>query len=89
VGQCGRRYIGAGARPVNTWEKHVSSVPPPQPPPGPFLPLHTALVLLAAAVIGLVVAGLTFLSGTPAAGAVLAGLISAGGSVPVLRTLIG
>jgi hypothetical protein len=40
-------------------------------------------------VIGLVVAGLTFLSGTPAAGAVLAGLISAGGSVPVLRTLIG
>jgi hypothetical protein len=67
----------------------VSSVPPLQPPPGPFLPLHTALVLLAATVIGLVVAGLTFLSGTSVPGAILAGLISAGGSVPVLRTLIG
>ncbi|MEU0646080.1 hypothetical protein [Streptomyces umbrinus] len=51
--------------------------------------LHTALVLLIAVVIGLIVGGLSFLSGTPAAGAVLAGLISTGGSVPVLRTLIG
>ncbi|MCZ0991774.1 hypothetical protein [Streptomyces diastatochromogenes] len=65
----------------------MSSAPPP--PSGPFLSLHTALVLLTAAVIGLVVAGLTFLTGTSAAGAVLTGLISAGGSVPVLRTLIG
>ncbi|WP_326790524.1 hypothetical protein [Streptomyces sp. NBC_00151] len=51
--------------------------------------LHTALILLTALVIGLVVGGLTFLGGTPAASAVLAGLLSAGGSVPVLRTLIG
>jgi hypothetical protein len=50
---------------------------------------HTAVILLAAVVIGLVVGSLTFLSDTPAAGAVLAGLVSAGGSVPVLRTLIG
>ncbi|WP_326585422.1 hypothetical protein OG889_44985 [Streptomyces sp. NBC_00481] len=50
---------------------------------------HAAIILLAGFVIGLVVGGLTFLSGTPAAGAVLAGLLSAGGSVPVLRTLIG
>ncbi|MFG1663806.1 hypothetical protein [Streptomyces sp. Y7] len=67
----------------------MSSFPPPPPPPVPFLSLQTALVLLAAAVIGLVVACLMFLSGTPAAGAVLASLVSTGGSVPVLRTLIG
>lgn len=70
----------------------MSSIQPPQPPQlpsGPFLSLHTALVLLAASVIGLVFAALTFLSGTSVAEAALAGLISAGGSVPVLRTLIG
>ncbi|MFF3919202.1 hypothetical protein ACFYZB_38320 [Streptomyces sp. NPDC001852] len=50
---------------------------------------HTAIILLAAFVIGLVVGGLTFLSGNPSASAVLAGLLSAGGGVPVLRTLIG
>uniref|UniRef100_UPI002F916407 hypothetical protein n=2 Tax=unclassified Streptomyces TaxID=2593676 RepID=UPI002F916407 len=55
---------------------------------GPFMTQHTAIIRLAGFVIGLVVGGLTFLSGTPAAGAVLAGLLSAGGSVPVLRTLI-
>ncbi|WP_329106804.1 hypothetical protein [Streptomyces sp. NBC_01439] len=55
----------------------------------PFVSQHTAIILLAGFVIGLVVGGLTFLSGTPAAGAVLAGLLSAGGSVPFLRTLIG
>lgn len=74
----------------------MSSVPSPLPPtspepspPGPFMTLHTALILQTALVIGLVVGGLTFLGGTPAAGAVLVGLLSAGGSVPVLRTLIG
>ncbi|MEU5251674.1 hypothetical protein [Streptomyces longwoodensis] len=56
---------------------------------GPFLPLHTALVLLTAIVIGLIVAVLTFLSGTSAAGAALAGLLSTGAGIPVLRTLIG
>ncbi|MGW4031898.1 hypothetical protein ACWEFL_21735 [Streptomyces sp. NPDC004838] len=56
--------------------------------PEPFLTVHTALVLLIAVVIGIVVGGLTLLSGTPAAGAVLAGLVGSGGSVPVLRSLI-
>lgn len=69
----------------------MSSAPaaPPDPPdPKPFLPLHTAVVLLAAFVIGSAVGGLTYLNGTPVPGAVLAGLLSAGGSVPVLRHLI-
>lgn len=77
-------------------EQHVSSAPSPTPPnqpelvqQGPFMTQHTAIILLAAFVIGLVVGGLTFLSGNPTASAVLAGLLSAGGSVPVLRTLIG
>ncbi|MFD9004829.1 hypothetical protein ACFV0T_28380 [Streptomyces sp. NPDC059582] len=49
---------------------------------------HTAIVLLAGFVIGLVVGCLTFLSGASAAGAALAGVLSTGSSVPVLRTLI-
>ncbi|MGW0949243.1 hypothetical protein ACWD4O_42825 [Streptomyces sp. NPDC002623] len=44
---------------------------------------HTAVILLTAVVTGLVVGGIAFLSGAPAAGAVLAGLLSAGGSMPV------
>lgn len=63
-------------------------LPPDPPEPKPFLSLHTAVVLLAAFVIGSTVAGLTHLSGTPVPGAILAGLLSAGGSVPVLRHLI-
>lgn len=40
---------------------------PPEPPqPGPFMTQHAAIILLAGFVIGLVVGGLTFLSGTPA-----------------------
>ncbi|MFH8446367.1 hypothetical protein ACH4D3_34800 [Streptomyces sp. NPDC018026] len=62
---------------------------PPPEAPSPFLTLHTALVLLTAAVIGIVVGGLTWLSGSPVAGSVLTGLVSAGGGVPVLRSLIG
>lgn len=50
--------------------------------------VHTALVLLSAAFIGLVVGGLSFLSGGPAAAAVLAGLTACGVSIPVLRSLI-
>ncbi|MFC4468716.1 hypothetical protein ACFPH6_30000 [Streptomyces xiangluensis] len=51
--------------------------------------LHTALALLTAVVTGPVVGGLTVLSGTATAGAILAGLLSADGSVPVLRAFIG
>jgi hypothetical protein len=53
------------------------------------LTIHPAVVLLIAVVIGLVVGGLTFLSGGAVAAAVLAGLTAAGLSVPVLRSLIG
>lgn len=63
-----------------------SSVPPPPEPP--FISLHTAIVLLTAVVIGLVVGGLTFLSDFSAPGAALADLGAAGLSVPTLRSLI-
>lgn len=65
-----------------------SPVPTPQGP-APFLTIHTAVVLLIAVVIGLVVGGLTFLSGGAVAAVVLAGLTAAGISIPVLRSLIG
>jgi hypothetical protein len=54
----------------------------------PFLTVHTTVVLLAALFIGCLVGGLTFLNGSPLAGAVLAGLTGVGVSVPVLRSLI-
>jgi ABC-type antimicrobial peptide transport system permease subunit len=54
----------------------------------PFLSLHTTVVLLMALVIGLVMGCLTAFTGVSAAAAVIAGLTSAGASVPVLRTLI-
>ncbi|MFC8393109.1 MULTISPECIES: hypothetical protein [Streptomyces] len=63
-------------------------MPTPQGP-APFLTIHTAVVLLIAVVIGLIVGGLTFLSGGAVAAAVLAGLTAAGVSVPGLRSLIG
>ncbi|MFU0243081.1 hypothetical protein ACKI1J_46250 [Streptomyces scabiei] len=47
------------------------------------------MVLLIAVIIGLIVGGLTFLSGGAVAAAVLAGLTAAGVSVPGLRSLIG
>ncbi|WP_333744843.1 hypothetical protein [Streptomyces ardesiacus] len=65
-----------------------SPVPTPQGP-APFLTIHTAVVLLISVVIGLIVGGLTFLSGGAVAAAVLAGLTAAGVSIPVLRSLIG
>ncbi|RSN90120.1 hypothetical protein DMH26_28605 [Streptomyces sp. WAC 05379] len=54
----------------------------------PFLSLHTAVVLIAALIGGLIVGGLTMLAGAPLAGAVLAGLSAFGSSVPILRSLI-
>ncbi|GLP66453.1 hypothetical protein TUSST3_30730 [Streptomyces sp. TUS-ST3] len=84
------------SHPPTPLEQHVSSAPAPTPPnapeparPAPILTQHTALVLLAAIVIGLVVGALTFLNGTPAPGAVLAGLLAVGAGIPVLRALIG
>ena len=56
--------------------------------PQPFLSLHTAVVLLMAFVIGLLIGVLTFLTGVPVAAAVIAGITSAGASVPPLRSLI-
>ncbi|WP_329331384.1 hypothetical protein OG866_01265 [Streptomyces sp. NBC_00663] len=54
----------------------------------PFLPLRTAVVLLIAFVIGVVMGILAGLAGAPVAGAVAVGLTSTGASVPVLCTLI-
>ncbi|MFF1725432.1 hypothetical protein [Streptomyces sviceus] len=50
--------------------------------------MHTAVILLTATVIGLVIGGLTFLSDFSAPGAVLAGRGAGGLSVPVLRLQI-
>lgn len=50
--------------------------------------VHTAVVLLTAFVMGVVVGGLAFLSDGDVAGAILTGVLTAGGSVPALRRLI-
>jgi hypothetical protein len=50
--------------------------------------VHTTVVLLAALFIGCVGGGLAFLSSSPLASAVLAGLTGGGASMPVLRSLI-
>ncbi|MGW7330141.1 hypothetical protein ACWGIU_16400 [Streptomyces sp. NPDC054840] len=64
------------------------AAPPHESNTQPFLSLHTTVVLLTALVIGLVIGGLTFLTGASAAAAVIAGLTSAGASTTVLRSLI-
>ncbi|MFD9592048.1 hypothetical protein ACFWA9_04725 [Kitasatospora sp. NPDC059973] len=60
----------------------------PAPEPRPFLPARTLLILLAAAVIGLVVAGLIFLDAGHGAAAAAAGLAAFGASVMGLHKLI-
>ena len=55
----------------------------------PFLPLHTAVVLLMASFFGVVMGGLTFLSERSVPKAVAVGLTTAGLSISVLRRLIG
>ncbi|MFJ7334372.1 hypothetical protein ACIQU3_21255 [Streptomyces sp. NPDC101110] len=55
---------------------------------GLFLPLRTAVVLLTALVLGLVIGGLTALTGAHPATAAIAGLTAAGASTVALRTLI-
>ncbi|GGP77425.1 hypothetical protein GCM10010265_64670 [Streptomyces griseoincarnatus] len=66
----------------------MTSAPTPPQDSEPFLTLHAAVVLVAAFLIGSTVGGLTYLTGTLAPGAILAGLVSAGASIPVLRHLI-
>ena len=56
--------------------------------PQPFLSLHTAVVLLIAFVIGIVLGALTVFSGAPMVAAVAVGITGAGGSIPALRSLI-
>ncbi|MET9197060.1 hypothetical protein ABZX60_27635 [Streptomyces olivaceus] len=55
----------------------------------PLLSVHAAVVFLTAAIIGLVMGGLTFLHDKSVPAAVTAGLGSFGISVPVLHKLIG
>ena len=57
-------------------------------PEPPFLTLHTAVILLAALVIGLLIGVLTVFTDVPPAAAVIAGLTATGASIPVLRSLI-
>jgi len=66
----------------------VSSSSDPSPP-GPFLPLHTAVVLLIGVLIGLVAGGLAFLADSTLPLCTLTGLGATGSSVPMLRSLIG
>ncbi|TCR15964.1 hypothetical protein [Streptomyces sp. BK205] len=56
--------------------------------PQPFLSLHTAVVLLMAFMIGLIIGVLTFLTGAPVAAGVIAGITSVGASIPPLRSLV-
>ncbi|MFI5548079.1 hypothetical protein ACIA6E_30360 [Streptomyces sp. NPDC051815] len=53
-----------------------------------FLPLRTAVVLLAALVLGIVIGGLTAFTGVHPATAVIAGLTAAGAGTVALRALI-
>ncbi|WP_380282518.1 hypothetical protein [Kitasatospora purpeofusca] len=62
--------------------------PSNQSGPTPFLTVRTVVVLLTAAVIGLVVGGLTFLGGGHSAAAAVAGLVAFGPSVTGLHKLI-
>lgn len=57
--------------------------------PGALLTAHAFLVLVGAALIGLVAGGLTYLSTGNTAGAVLAGLTAGGVSAQVLHKLVG
>ncbi|GHH57480.1 hypothetical protein [Streptomyces candidus] len=57
--------------------------------PQPFLSIHTALVLLMAAFIGVVVGVLTFYARQSIPEALLAGLASTGLCIASLRNMIG
>ncbi|AWZ06342.1 MULTISPECIES: hypothetical protein [unclassified Streptomyces] len=65
-----------------------SREPQVPPPPGPFMTVRTALILLSSAVLGATTGGLAVLAGGgPAAGA-LAGLAAAGACVSALHSLL-
>ncbi|MFC9609081.1 hypothetical protein ACFTTN_37415 [Streptomyces niveus] len=68
---------------------HPSHPAEPAEVSGPLLTSRSALILVAAVVLGGIVAVLTYLSTGNTATAVLAGLAGAGASTPVLHTLIG
>lgn len=93
VGNRGHANVGAGVTTTNYMEVKLSSSSaspqPDRPDPAPFMTMHTAIILLAAVIIGLIAGILTFLSGTLVPAAVLAGLSTSGLSIPVLRSLIG
>ncbi|MEU0527166.1 hypothetical protein [Streptomyces niveus] len=72
----------------------MTTAPTPPTVPGsgepkPFLPVRTAIVLQTAAFAGAIAGGLTYLSTGDTAGAILAGLVGLGASVPALNGLIG
>ncbi|MFF0143334.1 hypothetical protein ACFYRN_43950 [Streptomyces sp. NPDC005227] len=73
-----------------------SPVPEPSSPPStgwpsetPLLSVHATVVFLTAFIIGLVMGSLVFLHDKSVPAAVATGLVTAGGSVPVLHKLIG
>ncbi|MET4924713.1 hypothetical protein P3L51_20545 [Streptomyces sp. PSRA5] len=70
----------------------MTTAPTPPPVPTgdatPFLPVRTAIVLQTAAFVGAISGVLTYFSTGNTAGAILAGLIGLGASVPTLNGLI-
>ncbi|WP_217547799.1 hypothetical protein [Streptomyces sp. GbtcB6] len=67
----------------------TTSPPAPGPQNEPLLTQRAVLVLLTAGFMGLVVGGLTYLSTSDVASAVLAGLACTGASTIALHQLIG
>lgn len=70
------------------------SEPPSAPSTGlpseaPLLSVHAAVVFLGAVIIGFIMGWLMFLHERSVPAAVATGLVTAGGSVPVLHKLIG
>ncbi|WEO99540.1 hypothetical protein A6P39_038905 [Streptomyces sp. FXJ1.172] len=74
-------------RPEAPGSPDSAGLPPTAPPP--FVSLHTAVVLLAAAFCGLVMGGLMFLSEGSVPKAVATGLATAGAGTVALHKLIG
>ncbi|MEV0192382.1 hypothetical protein AB0I39_28100 [Kitasatospora purpeofusca] len=88
VGRSPGQVRGAGTRAVPGGSSAGEPGAPERVRAEPLLSVRTTLVLLTAAVIGVVAGVLAFLAGGPVAGAVLADLTAAGSSVPVLNGLV-